>query len=79
MIIDILTFPEPYRSKWIASVKREVDGVVVDRKGITPCTRKYMLDTVQSDPTSYILNCLPVFKIKLDETYKTRFTMDGRL
>ena len=78
-IIDILTFPEPYRSKWIASVKREVDGVVVDRKGITPCTRKYMLDTVQSDPTSYILNCLPVFKIKLDETYKTRFTMDGRL
>ena len=31
-IIDVLTYPEPYRSKWIDSVSKEITGIVQDRK-----------------------------------------------
>ena len=65
-IKDIDTYPEPYRTMWRESVIRELRGIVVEREGLTACTKEYMCKYLKEHPESYVLNFLPVFKEKLD-------------
>ena len=78
-IIDILTYPEPYKAKWMEAINKEMNGIVIEKQGLTACTEEYMKQQLLNNTLSYVLNILPVFKIKLDQTYKVRFTLDGRL
>ena len=73
---DILTYPEPFRKLWMDSVIKELHGIVNIRNGITPCTKEFMYTYLKEHPKSYALLFLPVFKIKLDNTFKTRFKLD---